>query len=413
MPVMQSQTKEEVRLSIGYNVDAVFEGSTTAASPDDKTLIDTKLRGVDNDANGAWILVTSGARDGDISRTIDSTNDTANNTYSLEVRPSFGGTLASGVTYEKWREPFRPQFIDNCIKRAILFATGKSFDPVTDTSIHLHSSQNKISIPSTIAAVQQLEVRANVAKVNIDPCESGWTQQTGVTQTFNQSERRSGSASLQLVTASVAVANIALKTIDSLDLSEHDYIEFQWKSSIAVTTAGDITIALTSSTTTITLNMPTAIANTWTMMRIALTNDQARQLSDVTRVTFAQATDLANATFWIDDINAVIDATAKWEPIDSRLWYPDKESGEIVFKPEMGTIPYQLLKIRGGDEPAIMTADTDVCEVDPEFVISFASELACRRSKDEEIRQLRFGFRRDAEERVRSFPARQGWRDVR
>jgi hypothetical protein len=413
MPVLQSLDRAGIRLSVLYNLNAVFEGSTTTISSGATDIIDSKLRAGVNDLAGQWVIITDGSLAGQIARVASNTATPV----TLTTAPAFTGTPASGVSYLLMGDEFRPQFVHNVINQSIHYVTGKAYDP-EEEFLHLDNSERRYAIPSVFNGISKLERRISYGSTSIDPCENGWTQQTGVTQSFNQMDRRNGSASLQLVAVSVSVANIAVKTISSLDISKYDYIEFWWKSSIAITTAGHITFALTSSTATVTLNMPAAEADTWTYMRIALTSDQARQLSDVVTLTFAQGTNLADATFWIDDIKAVENSTAKWERIHTSMWSIDKEAREIVFQPDYGTVPYQLMKITGGGIPVLLDADATVSEVDPMFMIAKSTELLLLSTSggpniDPEARRSLAGYWSGiANERIRALPARQNWREV-
>ena len=413
MPVIQSLDRAGIRLAVLYNLNAVFEGSTTALSSGTTDITDSKLRAGVNDLAGQWVIITDGALAGQIARVASNTATPV----TLTTAPVFTGTPASGVGYLLMGDEFRPQFIHNAINQSVHYVTGKAYDPEEEV-IHLNSTERRYVIPDVFNGISNLDRRISFGNASIDPCENGWTQQTGVTQSFNQMDRREGSSSLQLVAAGVSVANIAVKTISSLDISKYDYVEFWWKSSIAITTAGDITFGLTSSTATVTLSMPTALADTWTYMRIALTSDQSRQLSDVVTLTFAQATNLADATFWVDDIKAVENSTAKWEHIRPEMWSIDKEAGEIVFHPNFGIVPYQLMKITGGGIPALLNADATVSEVDPMFMIAKSTELLLLSTSggpnvDPEARRSLAGYWSGiANERIRGLPARQNWREV-
>lgn len=416
MPVIQSVDREAVRLAVGYNANAVFEGSTTSASAGTSDIIDTKLRGAANDYAGKWVIITSGARDGD---TAIVTSNTAT-PVTLTVSPVLGGTLLSGVTYELWDKEFRTTLIHNAINQAVHYATGKAFDPEEDTSLHLHGSERRYVIPSAFGDfISKLERRYSYSSTVIDPCESGWTQQTNVTQAFDQTQRREGSTSLRLLLAAGlgAGADAASKTITSLDISKHDRIEFWIRSTVAAA-AGDFTLRLTSGSTTVAFNVPALVANTWHFHRVTLNPDDARQLTAVTTVVIRQVVDIGAATLWVDDIKAMENSTAKWEEIRQHLWDIDREAGEIVFKPEWGTPPYNLLKITGGDKPVLLNADSTVSEIDPMFVIAKATELVLMATSggpqlDPEARRQQVAYwNAEAEKRIRSLPVRQNARLV-
>ena len=416
MPVIQSTTREEIRLSVGYNANSLFEGSTTSGSAGNDDIIDTKLRGATDEHNGKWVIITSGARDGDTSRV----TATSANGQTLTVTPALGGTLASGVTYELWEKEFRTSLVHNCINQAVHYATGKAYDPEEDVSLHLHGSERRYPIPSAFGDfISKLERRFGYSSTVIDPCESGWTQQTNVTQAFDTTQRREGSASLRLVLAAAlgAGSDAASKTITSLDISKYDRIEFWIRSTIAAV-AGDFTLRLTSGSTTVALNVPALVANTWHFHRVTLNPDDARQLTAVTTVVLRQVVDIGAATLWLDDIKAVENSTAKWEEIRQHLWHIDQEAGEIVFKPEWGTPPYNLLKITGGDKPVLLNADATVSEVDPTFVIAKATELVLMATSggpqlDPEARRQQVAYWAGiARERILALPIRENARRV-
>lgn len=416
MPVVQSVTREEIRLACGYNANAVFEGSTTSGSAGTSDIIDTKLRGATDEHNGKWVIITSGARDGDTARVTATSSDG----QTLTVRPVLGGTLASGVTYELWEKEFRPTLVHNCINQAMHHVTGKAYDPEEDVSLHLHGSERRYPIPSVFGDfISKLERRFGYSSTVIDPCESGWTQQTNVTQAFDTTQRREGSASLRLVLAAAlgAGSDAASKTITSLDISKYDRIEFWIRSTIAAA-AGDFTLRLTSGSTTVAFNVPALVANTWHFHRVTLNPDDARQLTAVTTVVLRQVVDIGAATLWLDDIKAVENSTAKWEEIRQHLWHIDQEAGEIVFKPEWGTPPYNLLKITGGDKPVLLNADATVSEVDPTFVIAKATELVLMATSggpqlDPEARRQKVSYWAGvARERILALPIRENARQV-
>ena len=414
MPIIQTATREDLRLAVGYNCNAVFEGSTTSASAGATDIIDTKLRGGLNDYAGMWVIITSGARDGDISQVSSSTATPV----TLTVTPALGGTLASGVTYELWDDEFRPQFVHNLINQSIHHVTGKAYDPEEDVSLHLNGFERRYVIPSVFAMIERLERRVSFSSVLIDPCESGWTQQTNVTQAFDATQRREGGTSLRLILAAAIAAgdNVASKTITALDISKCDRIEF-WIRSTVTASSGDFTLRFTSGSVTVAFNVPALVANTWTYARVTLNPDDARQLTAVTTVVLRQVVDIGAATLWVDDIKAVENSSAQWEEIRQHLWDIDQEAGEIVFRPG-GVMPYGLLKIIGGDRPVLLNADATVCEVDPSYVIAKTTELALMatsggpQTDPDARRQLAGYWAVEAQKRIRSLPVLMNSREV-
>jgi G:T/U-mismatch repair DNA glycosylase len=87
--------------------------------------------------------------------------------------------------------------------------------------------------------------------------------------------------------------------------------------------------------------------------------------------------DLGACTVWIDDIVAVENDTAEWTTLDRRNWKIDKEARDLILvRDGHEAVNYSLMKITGGDKPALMTSDSDTTEIDEDYVISQAVTLA-------------------------------------
>lgn len=417
MPVINaSATRQDIRVAIGDNLNAIFTG--TASSGSTTTVEDLgDLRGGTDEHIGKWVMMTSGSADENI-RQVSAYNST---TRILTVDPAFSAAVALNDTYELWKEDYPPVRINRLINQAIHYLSGKAYDPTEDISLHLHGDDRRYVIPGVFAAIKRLERRAQYSSIVIDPCESGWTQQTNVTQVFDTTRLRQGGSSLRLVVAGAAGANadIASKTITSLDISKYDRIEM-WVLSNTTLASGDLTLRLTSGAVTVSFNIPAVTANTWTFVRMTLNPNDARQLTAVTTVVVRQVTDVGGAsgfTAWFDDIKAAINSSAQWVTVPQQLWYIDKEATEIVFKPEF-LPPYQLLKILGGDEPVLLNADGTTTEVDPFFVIAKATELALMSASggtatdpDEKRTQVAY-WAVEAHRRVLALPSLAGYRQV-
>ena len=87
--------------------------------------------------------------------------------------------------------------------------------------------------------------------------------------------------------------------------------------------------------------------------------------------------DLGACTVWLDDISVVANDSAEWIKVPRNLWKIDKQEKDIIFDNYYhGIARYNLLKIVGGDKPALLTADTDTSELDEQYLIARATALA-------------------------------------
>ena len=72
-----------------------------------------------------------------------------------------------------------------------------------------------------------------------------------------------------------------------------------------------------------------------------------------------------------------MNGTETWERLNPRLWSIDPEAGDLILSSAGRSVAgYALLKIRGGDKPALMTTDASVTEVPDTYIIARATALA-------------------------------------
>ena len=376
MPVVQGRTREQIRVSVGYNLQALYVSSTTS-TVDRTSVIDTTLRGGDDAHNGKWVVQTSGTNDEEIRQVSDYTQSSTD----MTVAPSFTNSVASGVTYELWNEQYNPARINDFIDQAVIEVTGRVYDPETDVSLHTDGTTTTFSIPSQFAMLNKVEQRKTVTSTRIHECGATFDERTDgdFTQSLDTQDKRQGSQSLKLTIASGASAgDFITDSITSKDISKYDYIEMWVKSTVA-TSSGNLKLLLDDSTSCAspleTLSLPALSADTWTYCRMALSTPELD--TAIISVGFEYDSDLGACVVWIDDIKAVIDASALWEKLDTRLWSIDKNNRKLVFTLDGRAVArYNLIRLTGGDQPAIMTADSSTCEIDEGYVTARATALA-------------------------------------
>lgn len=124
-----------------------------------------------------------------------------------------------------------------------------------------------------------------------------------------------------------------------------------------------------------TLNVPALVADTWTFCRVALANP--RSDTAIISIGLEYDSDLGACTIWLDDISVVKNDSAQWDRVPRNLWKIDKEAKDIVLDNYAhGVARYNLLKLVGGDKPALLTSDTATSEIDEQYLIARATALA-------------------------------------
>ena len=154
-----------------------------------------------------------------------------------------------------------------------------------------------------------------------------------------------------------------------------------WVKSTVATSAGNLKLHLDNGTVTAdgndleSLNIPALTADTWTFVRMSLSNPESD--TAIVSVGLEYDSDLGACTVWIDDIVAVANDTAEWEILDRRNWQIDKESRDLVLVRDGHiALGYALMKITGGDKPALLTTDSSETEIPEDYVIAQAITFA-------------------------------------
>ena len=377
MPVIQGRTREQIRQDVGHALGAIYV-SSASSNGTTGTLIDNTLAiGGDDTFNGKWIRFTSGDDDGAIRRVTDYTASS----YTMTLLPALSASSTSGDTYEMWDEEYSPARIDNFINQAITDATGHAYDPIENISLHGDGYQTRFDIPSNIDMISKIEYRKDVSMKRLHVCGTTFDETTDsdITQSLDTKDNKQGTQALKLVMAAgLSAGDFVTDSITSTDISGYDTIEMWIKSTVA-TSAGNLKLLLDDSAACAspleTLSIPALTANTWTFVRMSLSAPQ--NATAIISIGFEYDSDLGACTIWLDDIVAVATDTAEWEILDRRNWKIDKEARDLVLLREgQKKLGYSLIKIVGGDKPALMTSDSDVTEINDHYVVSMATALA-------------------------------------
>ena len=379
MPVIQGRTREELRQHIGHALGALYvssastDGSTTTVV--DNTLV---LGGADNYI-GHWVRLTSGDDDGAIRRVTDSA--ISDNVTTLTVMPALSASSTSGDTYELWQGAYSPTSIDDFINQSLISATGKAYDPIENVELHGDGKQIRFDIPSNISMISRVDYRHKVSSTRIHACAVTFDETTDsdFTQSLDTQDRKQGTQALKMVIAVGASAgDFVTDSITSKDISKYDYIEMWVKSTVA-TSSGNLKLLLDNTAACAspleTLSIPALSADTWTFVRMALANPETD--TAIISVGLEYDADLGACTVWIDDISAVENDTAEWTTLPRHNWRIDKEARALILgRDGHDAVGYSLIKLVGGDKPALLTSDSTVTEVDENFIVANAINLA-------------------------------------
>ena len=381
MPVIQGRTREELRQHIGRALGALYvtsastNGSTTTVV--DNTLV---LGGADNYI-GYWVRFTAGDDDGAIRRVTDSA--ITSNVTTLTIMPALSASSTSGDTFELWGCDYNPSAIDDFINQSLISATGKAFDPIENIGLHGDGKQIRFDVPSNISMISKVEYRDKVSFTRLHNCGSTFDETTDgdFTQSLDTQDKKQGTQALKMVIgASASAGDFVTDSITSKNISGYDTIEMWVKSTVA-TSSGNLKLHLDNGTVTAdgndleSLAIPALSADTWTFVRMTLANPETD--TAIISVGLEYDSDLGACTVWIDDISAVENDTAEWKTVDRRNWKIDKEARDIILvRDGQEAVGYSLIKLTGGDKPALLSSDSTATEVDESFIVANATNLA-------------------------------------
>ena len=147
----------------------------------------------------------------------------------------------------------------------------------------------------------------------------------------------------------------------------------------AGTSAGNLKILLDDTASCAspleTLSVPALTNDTWTFFRVALANPELD--TAIISVGLEYDSDLGACTVWLDDLSVVRNDSAYWAKVPRNLWRIDKQAQDLVFDEYLdGFAPYTLIKLVGGDKPALLSSDSTTNEIDDGFIIERATALA-------------------------------------
>ena len=425
MPTIQGRTRKQLRQSIGYNLGAMRIGAATGTGST-TTLVDASLTtviGGNDDHIGKWIVFTSGDNDGDIARVTDYVASTTTLTFAADAGVTVGTSTASSDTYELWDMDYSPSMIHDMMNQAVIDATGHVYDPVENLDLHSNGRQLRFDIPSGLSMIQDIYYRDKIDSTSITNCNSAFDESvdSDFTVTADTEDKKQGTASNKMVVAVGASAgDLVTDSIASKDISKYDYIEFWIKSTVA-TSAGNIKIHLDNTANCASplesADVPALTADTWKFVRVALSNPELN--TAIISVGLEYDADIGACTIWLDDVSVVINDSAHWEKVPRNIWKIDRESNDIVFDSYFKSLAaYKLLKIVGGDKPALLTSDSTSNEIDDQYIISYATALSFAASSggpatDPEARRQQAAFwTGKSEQAKRAFPILRNVRTI-
>ena len=377
MAIVQGRTRAQLRQSVGYNLGAVYV-SSASGNGSTTTIVDNTLIGADDNHNGKWVIFNDASgNSGQTTRVSDYTSSST----TLTLSPAVDASSATSDTYEMWDDIYSPARVNEFINQAIIDATGHAYDPVEKLDLHTDGKSLRLDIPSGLSMIQDIYYRDKVDFTRLHACASVFDESvdSDFTVALDTKDKKQGTQSCKFtIAAGASAGDLATDSITSKDISGYDYVEFWVKSTVA-TSAGNLKVHLDDTANCASpvesILIPALSADTWTFVRDKIDNPEL--CSAIISVGLEFDSDLGACTVWLDDISAVSNDSAQWVKMPRNLWKIDKEAKDIVLDDYAhGVARYNLLKLVGGDKPALLTSDSDTSEIDEQYIIARATALA-------------------------------------
>ncbi len=386
---IQSRSRLQIRQSVGI-ILGVMDLVTETAGTNSTTVTDTfnLYKGADNEYRGRefYMATPSGSIVAGETRFAASSVSTI-----VTISTAYTATTAVGDIFEMWRI-FRTTEVNEMINQAIMEVTDDCLQLKSTEDTFTEAGKYEYDALSSYKGLHLVEYQFSIGVSHLlEDCEDAWTAGSNATVTANTGFKKLGNASVKAVIASAGANEIlAYEDISSIDISDATKVEFWLYSSIAVS-AGDLQIRLDDTAGIVSavesIDIPAMDANTWYRHSLSLANPQ----SDTAIISLGifQVTNLADFTFYIDDVIAVDPLTRVYKELNPEQWFIVKGSTNYLKLTESGLRvagSITPLRLTGYQLPALLSADATASEIDPQWIINkVAGEMMLNHAKSSQL----------------------------
>ncbi len=391
MAVTQRRTRLQVRQSIGVATDALdMSGGSvtlavTATSSTSNWTVGALNFGSSNEHRGKWGLATEGTSNAssNVGLVRRISGFTSSNTQ-LTFNTAWPAAADTSQRFELWDEKAPPLIINELINQSVSEATKKASVPTRSIGLHTGGGVQAFSLPdgSSFSGIRDVDVRETWKGESLTTADEAFSSAANTTISADTSDLREGLASNRINIASGFSASTVAATdcFSAIDMAGYTHVEFWMKSNITTTSSAFQVRLGEDGTTRETLAVPAMGADSWNYHRLALSN--AELDTAISRfMVMTGGSDMGSVTVWVDDIGTVRADTEKWARVNPRFWGLDQDNRQLVFERD-ASIPYSLMRVTGVRSPNLLTADSAISEVSPDFLINSVTAKLLRSRSD-------------------------------
>lgn len=382
---IQSRTRNQIRQSIGYNLACMIL-SACSSDGDTTSLIDTYglARGGDDEYNGRQVYIyethgTGNAQAGD--KTFVS--DFASTAWDATLAPALSGSTKDTKGYEMW-SVFLIEEIHDAIDQAIIDATDDCLKVKQLETTYTERDRYEYNVLSNFVGLHTVEYVFEIKEGEVlNACNAAWDSANTaniIVSVDNEMVRRGSYCNKLAVGAGAAAGDLlATDVITETDLSDYDTLELWIYSDTAIAASAlecylDDSAACASPVDT--MSLPAITADTWTRCVLSLTNPELDTAIISVGIGQEAATDLGIINIWLDHLLVLKASSRVYKPLNPEYWSIVKGSTNYLQLSQDGkntTGNDTLLRLTGYQIPAVMTADTATCDIDPAWVIPYTT----------------------------------------
>ncbi len=372
MAASQQRTRAQLRQRVGLRTGKIWQDNGVTSSPTDDgnagEILDANLAfGTEDEHRGKWIWATDSAGASEQRRVVKSDPSEAR----LEPSVQFSAAPNSSWTYELWNTGVSPTQVHEYLNQAITEADRKGAVPLTSDTFHSGGGVYAWGLSSTIAGVRFVEKRTGYTGDLLTSLDGAMSSGAGVEIQTDTADLREGAASNRVtVPAGMSTAaEVATDSFSSVNLAGLTHVEF-WMKATDATTSSDFKLQLLNgSSAKETLDIPALNADSWTRLSLALQNPHDD--SAITRFSLRTGTAAPSSNqIFLDHAIAYRDNAEEWKTLHHTFWSVDRDRRELRIDP--GAVDYNKLQITGVQLPSLLTADTQIVDIDPQYVVTSA-----------------------------------------
>lgn len=386
---IQSRTRLQIRQSVGYLL-GVMKLITQTTTQDSTSVIDTfgLYKGGDNEYRGRefYMATPTGSIPAGETRYAASSVST-----DASMSTGFSQDVTAADILEMWHI-FSVVEANEMINQAIMEVTDDCLQLKSTEDTFTESGKYEYDTLSSFKGLHLVERQASIGVSHLlEDCEDAWTAGTNATVTADTGFKKVGKASVKAVMVNAGANEIlAYEDISSIDISDATKVEFWMYSTIAVSLGVmqirlDDTAAIASALENI--SIPAMDANTWYRHSVSLANPDLD--TAIISLGVYQDSNLADFTFYIDDVIAVNPLTRVYKELNPEQWNIVKGSTNYLKLTESGlsvTGSITPLRLTGYQLPVLLNADATTSEIDPQWIINkVAGEMMRNHAKSSQL----------------------------